>query len=320
LKDVDHLIVAAVKRAAKEPFYGGPQSPEANLVAALRRGLAQAPRATPLPSEESYDLDGWTRLPGIPGKTFPGGVDLVADLDAGGRILIEAKRDKPWEALWDAIKLADIIESRPSSPIVAAYLIYDGTEKVWRPTTEVAELFLRPVRDWRVLELIAEWPNAWLRLLGGGRGIRPRDTVMGINFRAPFDMALGAYQGRVLRVLRVIPQPAQLPQHFDPDGWPIDYDPPSGLREAGRAADQALLADVGKPPNPSPAVETDECHGYPWYSMWTTPRIADVLKTVDAAGVACLRNRLKNERNWPEWELQERFDPLIPNSSQRGST
>jgi hypothetical protein len=75
---------------------------EAALVAAFRDVLGSLPDIASAGREARYrNLPGWTRP--------PGGVDVFADLsDGAGRLLCELKVDKSQEALWDALKLADI--------------------------------------------------------------------------------------------------------------------------------------------------------------------------------------------------------------------
>jgi hypothetical protein len=100
---------------------------------------------------------------------------VVADFaDGSGRLLGEAKVDKPDEALWDALKLADI--SRIVPGIHGAYLIYAAKEQRWTPGIDGAALFLTgSTRAWGAREMIERWPRAWAGLLRGGRGIRPLD-------------------------------------------------------------------------------------------------------------------------------------------------
>ena len=73
-----------------------------------------------MPNEPRYALRGWTRR--------PGGMDLAFDWGPR-RAPLECKVDKPDEALWDALKLADIL---CEYDVEAAYLLYDATDVIWR--------------------------------------------------------------------------------------------------------------------------------------------------------------------------------------------
>lgn len=94
-------IAKCVERAAQDLHYQSGERPEAVLVRAVRRALAQDGHMRLVDGEPRYALPGWTRP--------PGGVDVAADLaDGTGRLAIETKVGKPEVSIWDAIKLADI--------------------------------------------------------------------------------------------------------------------------------------------------------------------------------------------------------------------
>jgi hypothetical protein len=258
--------------------------PEAHLVAVVRAALGDA--ATVVAGEPRYELPGWTRR--------PGGVDLACD-HGGRRILVECKVDKPDEALWDALKLADILRQHD---VEAAYLLHDATDVIWHDHP-VATLFTGPIQRWKVRDLIARWPKAWGDLLYGGRGIRPRESVAALDVEPAAAVALTP--ARTARLLRITPVRSRHRQHFDDDGWPTGYEPPRNLRIASR-----FVATTGPPPGDL----CETCHGHPWYSRFSQTRLEQLVPSLDDAAYACLRRRLGTERNWTENDLRTRVDPL----------
>ncbi len=277
------------------------ERPEAALVGAIRRGLDHVGEVRVHPSEVRYrELTGWTRP--------PGGVDIVADLlDGAGRLLMEAKVDKPYEAPWDALKLADICRLVPN--IGAAYLVYACRAQVWSSATDASELFLGDTeRSWSAREMVERWPRAWAGLIVGGRGIRPRRTNAQITL-APVCATQLPIDSFCVRVVRVAPVPSLGEQEFDEDGWPIGYEPPNGIRAEVRAAEERQQADERRRDEPQ---ERDPCHGYPWYRRWTDYRLGVVVRDIgkDDDAFACLRRRLAVERSWQEHELRARVDSL----------
>lgn len=294
--NLDDIVKRALAGVAAAPIYTGEKPPEASLVVAMRRRLADDPALDVLDGEPRYRLPHWTR--------DPGGVDIAADVDAEGRVLFEAKVGKPDEALWDAIKLADITASSPTPPILASYLLYDGDQATWRSEIEGAGLFLQDEQARGVAEMIEQWPRAWRWLLIGGRGIRPHRSTSLLNFSPVMAVSLEAHPGRTLRLVRVGPA-GESPQEFDDDGWPVGYEPPADLRLRERNADRWLSAD-----RPQPPADRDPCHGYPWYAMWTQSRLNALVPNLDDEAYGCLRARLNRERAWSEAELRERVDPL----------
>src|SRR4051812_41389511 len=193
--------------------YAPAARPEAHLVAVVRASLRDS--VTVVAGEPRYQLHGWTRR--------PGGVDLAFDRGAR-RVLIECKVDKPDEALWDALKLADILCQHDAE---AAYLLYDASDAIWC-NHPVAPLFTGTARRWHFCDLIARWPKAWGDLLYGGRGIRPRESVAEVNVEPTASVALTT--GRTARLMRITPVPSDHHQQFDDDGWPVGYEPPGNLR------------------------------------------------------------------------------------------
>ena len=278
----DDLVRDAALYAASRQVFGCGKRPEACLVMAIRRGIEDETSLTPLPTEQRYELAGW----------HPGGVDLSVDLpDDQGRVSMEMKFDHPDEAIWDAIKLADIAASNPASPIAASYLIYVAEADIWKDEP-VTKLFADR-KDWggRAIE---RWPSAWLGLLKGGRGLRPTRTVSQLRV-TPLPMErLAVHPDYWIRILRVEPSYEAIDQEYDRDGWPMGYEPPPGMREEGRRADQ--MRQTGIDPN----VERDPCHGYPWYSKWSRARLKAVVPDLDDEAYECLRQRLARERQWTE--------------------
>jgi hypothetical protein len=292
---VDNAIVSAVNDAIQTGIDLTGQRPEAALVAAianadsLRRRRATAAREVRFPH-----LLGWTRQ--------PGGIDLAVDGVAAGRVLIEMKVGKPEEALWDMLKLGDILSVEDGA---IGYLIYAGTERAWREEVEGADLFLAG-GVWRAFDLIARWPRAWADLIVGGRGIRPREGVGAIEITPACWINMRDGPGYSVQVARVAPVVDAPPQEYDDDGWPVGFTPPCGLRARVRRALTRRQAT-----QPEVALETDPCHGYPWYPRWTDRRLAEVVSEIgDTDALDCLRHRLAADRGWSEAELRARLDPL----------
>jgi hypothetical protein len=268
--------------------------PEAALVGAIANADSLRKRRSSVAREVRYQkLRGWTRQ--------PGGVDLALDGVAAGRVFIEMKVDKPQEALWDALKLCDILNAEDAM----AYLIYAGTARTWRKEVEGADLFLTGGM-WRTLDLIARWPGAWATLLEGGKGIRPCRGVGAITITPVGWIVMRDAPGHSVQIARVAPVVDAPPQEYDHDGWPVGFKPPRGLRSrvrrtlARQQADQRVAA-----------TQTDPCHGYPWYPRWTDRRLAEVVREIGHTNAFdCLRHRLATERGWTESELQARLDSL----------
>jgi hypothetical protein len=291
---VDNVITNAVHDAIETGIDLAGRRPEAALAAAiadadsLRRRRATAAHEVRFPH-----LPGWTRQ--------PGGIDLAVDGVATGRVLIEMK-GKPEEALWDALKLGDILSVEDGA---IGYLIYAGSERAWREEIEGADLFLTGGM-WRAADLIARWPRAWASLLEGGRGIRLRQGVGAVNITKVSWINMPAPPGYSVQVVRIAPIMDALPQQYDDDGWPVGFTPPRGLRSrVRRALVRQQAGRRGKAP------ETDPCHGYPWHARWTDRRLAEVISQIgDRDALDCLRRRLATDRGWSEAELRARLDPL----------
>ncbi|MEX2107434.1 MAG: hypothetical protein WD827_00945 [Solirubrobacterales bacterium] len=283
----------AVVAAAGTPIYEGPKlTSEANLVWAISEALRVDPDVRSLRTEYPCPLKAWTRN--------PGGIDLAVELSNGSLALLEMKVDKPDEALWDALKLADFALSRPDlGP--SCFLIYDGAQPIWARPAEGAALFTVAGRHWSVRELIERWPTAWLSLMIGGRGIRPQRSVADIRV----DPLLGAghdfKENRILYTLQVAPMSGAATLAFDSDGWPVGYKPPKGLREKGQRKDRERKEGAPLEPPSTP----DPCHGYPWYARWTRDLIREVAQQSDGEARECLRNRLIEERRWTDDELAD---------------
>jgi len=238
----DEVLQDAAARAAETPIYAGPKGPEANLTASIRVALDALGHHS-LSSEIRYEIPGWTRP--------PGGVDLVADLADGTRVLMEMKKGKPDEALWDALKLGDIAEMDTAPVLAGAYLVYDGDAGDWAPTRDGARLFTECPRVWDARELIEAWPNAWLWLLKGGNGIRPREGIGAIRIEPVTTDRLKRYPDRTLRIVKVAPVQGVPPQHYDRDGWPSGYEPPAGMRSAIQRADGQSTHRSSNGPTPT---------------------------------------------------------------------
>jgi hypothetical protein len=295
LHAIDNVITNAVHDAIAMGLDISGHRPEAALVGAIADALATRQYASVAREVRYRNLPAWTRP--------PGGVDLALDMVATGRVLMEMKVDKPAEALWDALKLGDILST---NDLAAAYLIYAGTERTWHEAVEGADMFLNGGM-WRTRDLIERWPQAWAGLLEGGRGIRPRRGVGAITVTPVCWINMSDEAGHSVQVARVAPVTDAPAQEYDDDGWPIDFTPSRGqclhMRKAA-ARRQAHL-------RVTPAHETDLCHGYSWYPRWTDRRLAQVVCELDNDDAfACLRSRLATERGWREAELRARVDPL----------
>jgi hypothetical protein len=292
---VDNVITNAVHDAIETGIGLSGRRPEAALVRAIADVL-DARQDVSVTREVRYrNVPGWTRP--------PGGVDLTLDGVAAGRVLMEMKVDKPEEALWDALKLGDILSVES---LTSAYLVYAGSECSWHEDVEGADLFLNP-GVWRVLDLIERWPRAWAGLLEGGRGMRPRRGIGAITIARVCWINVGHEPGYSVRVVRVAPVMDTPPQEYDDDGWPVDFTPPRGLRLRVRRA----LARRQTRQRVASVPTTDPCHGYPWYPRWTDRRLARVVREIgDNDAFDCLRHRLATERGWQETELCTRVDPL----------
>lgn len=292
---VDNLITNAVHDAIETEMDLSRRRPEAVFVGAIADADSLRRQGASITREARYrKLRSWTRQPGR--------VDLALDRGgAAGRVLMEMKVGKPEEALWDALKLGDILIEEA---VATAYLIYAGTTRAWREEVAGADLFLTG-GTWHALDLVARWPQAWADLLEGGRGIRPRRGVGALQI-TPVSWIYGRdAHGHSVQVARVAPIMDAPPQEYDDDGWPVGYTPPRGLRSRVRRT----LAD--QQAGQQAASENDPCHDYPWYSRWTDRRLADVVREIrNPDAFACLRRRLATERRWSEAELQARLDPL----------
>jgi hypothetical protein len=295
----DGVIAKCVERAAQDLHYQPGERPEAVLVRAVRRALAQDARVQLVDGEPRYALRGWTRP--------PGGVDVAAELaDGTGRLAIETKVGKPEESIWDAIKLADVQVFEPR--VRAGCLVSDA---YWSAGAAGSILFERASpRRFACRELVSMFPSAWAWAMIGGYGIRPCRSVGGVKVAWVAEAPLAHHPDRRLVAVRVLPDRKAPEEVYDPEGFPRGYEPPHGLRAKVRRADEererlpaAALAA---------ADSIDPCHGYPWYRKWSQQRIVAVLRSLgdDRDARECLRRRLAAERNWHEQELRARFDPF----------
>lgn len=301
----DRAVCAAAAACAETLVLSGKPWPEARLVSAFRSALNDGGDLLCRPGEEGFGLPQWTR--------DPGGVDLVADepgTAGSGVVLMEMKVGKPDEGIWDAIKLADALARHGEPATWSAYLVYAAPRSVWEAARIQGLLFAPGRATHTPLALISTWPKAWLKLLVGGRGIRPKQSVGGVAAELLCSDDLAADVEYELRVVRVSPGSGPAAR-YDEDGWPVDYEPPEGMRETGQLADEALA-------NPATITnaEPDPCHGYPWFGKWSQQRLDAVVPALDDDSFQCLRRRLGTERNWTEDELRTRVDPL----RDRGAT
>lgn len=289
---IDNVITNAVHDAIETGLDLSGRRPEAALVSAIADADSLRGKRASITREVRYRrLPGWTRQ--------PGGVDLALDGVAAGRVVMEMKVDKPEEALWDALKLGEILSVEDCE---AAYLIYAGSGRIWHENVEGADLFLTG-GTWRARDLIARWPRAWAGLLKGGRGIRPRRGVGAITITPVSWIDMHNAHGYSVQVARVSAVMDASPQDYDNDGWPVGFKPPRGLRSPVRATLKHQRVAASPP--------TDPCHGYPWYPRWTDRRLAEVVQEIgDTGAFECIRHRLATERRWSEAELRARLDPL----------
>lgn len=299
----DEAVQQAAKAAAMVDIHAVPgKKQERALVEAFRDGLALGGRFSEFVFEQRCDLRNWT--------SSPGGIDLVAYLDASQRLDFEMKVDKPDEVIWDAIKLAEIQVGGRCHGIAGAYLVLWATERSWAKG-EAAPLF-EASRTWGVQEMIEQWPKAWNKLREGGRGKVPRSSVAAIGLEpvgGPAIAASATYGGASIQVARV--WPATLERlDFDSEGWPVAMGIPNFATPM-----TAIVSDEPREPTGTP----DPCHGYLWLHRWSQARLEEVVPTLDAEARACLRSRLNAERAWSEDELSERFDP-IPSAMTMGPT
>jgi hypothetical protein len=157
-----------------------------------------------------FPLRNWTRP--------PGGVDLsVRSRDGSISLLIEAKVEKPDEAIWDIIKLADICMLDRS--VTDAYLAYAASTSVWTRADGRSPLLSGQERSWTVREMIKDANADWAWLLKAGRGIRPVASVGKVRLTG-----IGVYPLRdaaqELRLIKVHPE-GRTKQQFDDTGEPI---------------------------------------------------------------------------------------------------
>jgi hypothetical protein len=290
LRGPDQIVADAVRRTATTDIYGDSML-ESRLTGAIRRALENDKDVRLVSTEKKYKLPDWSRS--------PGGVDLIAQLRDGSLLLMEMKLGKPDEGIWDALKLADICLLKDGLPPFITYLLHDGEDRAWQSAKETVELYRDGERRWGAREMIESWPNAWLGLLVGGRGIRPRAGVGGIVTRMVTSTSLQAHDGRTIRVVGIEPDRSLERQDYDLDGWPLGFKPPQALRDSGRAADEALREPVILPIAP----ETDPCHGYPWFERWTVQRAVAAAADLSDDAYQCMRARLTTERNWSEGDL-----------------
>jgi len=205
----DDIVLAATRRASVGPVYRDGKILESHLVDVLCQALREDERVGVPRRECRFALTGWTRP--------PGGVDLSASFQ-GGSLLIEAKVGDTWEALWDVIKLVDILVLDPT--VTAAYLAYDAPVKTWARTDTRTSLFAAPVQTRLVRDLIEESSADWSSLIATARGIRPEATVGGVRVARIGSFPLSEHAGHELRVLSVAPDTEAGEQVYNEDGWP----------------------------------------------------------------------------------------------------
>jgi hypothetical protein len=290
----DDIVRNAVRCAARRPIYSGDSLLEAHLVRSVQSQLEQDKRASGVRRERHYTLRDWTRS--------PGGVDLTVETEAG-RVLMEMKVGKPQESLWDAIKLADILAAHGGH--AASYLVYDGGGAGWGPNLDCSDLF-RDCDEESVEKLIQRWPKAWMYLMLGGNGIRPRVSIGHLGVSVVSAESLVDHPNHELKALRVSPIGRETVE-YDIEGWPTGYHPPREMRERIRIADEARGTGGA---SIAAAESNDPCHRYPWYRRWNQSKLDALVPTLKEAAYECLRKRLQNERNWTERQLRERVDPL----------
>lgn len=130
----------------------------------------EAVHAEPLHGDLTWD---WTRPPGR--------IDLVWQI-AGERGAAELKLRKPEELTWDLMKLAEHTGTDREFAFAALLVQVEPTD-----LTKMSGALLsgehtgieHPV-DW-----IRRWPSSWRWLMCGGRGIRPRTLMHGVELSEP---------------------------------------------------------------------------------------------------------------------------------------
>ena len=215
----DETMRGAIEHAAKslrrDPSHSFLERMLVDAVAAAWESLAPGGLAK---ANVKLAVPGW--------DPAPGHTDLVLGLpgDAHPTAIAELKVLDVEDTLWDAVKLASIVEH--DSRIDRAYLIVATTPARWGKA-EVAPLYAPSdsaapdgVREWDTRDLFERWKRVWRHLLGGGSG-RPRDLPGHLRTRFVAAQPVEAFVGYEVRCIAVEPVGAGTRLRFGSDGWPV---------------------------------------------------------------------------------------------------
>lgn len=178
----DLLIATATGHATKSlestAAERGSYLVERDLKNAMTRGIES--QRVDVQHERHYELPHWSPQ--------PGGVDLSVPLESGRAALIELKwanDNKIFEALWDAVKLADA-EQLPE--IEGAYLCYGASEHWWSKPAEGAEVF--GAGDVPIVHLIRRYQDWWDRYILADSTGRPQSSPESLTVTPVSDLTL----------------------------------------------------------------------------------------------------------------------------------
>jgi hypothetical protein len=186
----------------------------------------------------------WTRRPGP--------IDLVWDLDTSSCGAVELKIRKPDELIWDLIKVAEHTAGDERAFGFAAICVQ----------IELSDFALEggalvageQSRVQNPLAWIERWRQAWLKLMCGGRGIRPTSVPSALRLGAP--LLVGRPDAAHWRIVPVVAADHGVREPLDEWGWP------SALGSRPDGWDAAVhAADIYRSSPSKPQVMID-CHGY----------------------------------------------------------
>lgn len=243
----------------------------------LRDALRMARLTKVLDSEGRLQCqgNGWTRA--------PGGIDVISIRPTGDgeRALgVECKVGKPDELLWDAIKLSQRCDDKPwNHGLEAAALVVEVRDAELDKPRGV-RWFDSAVAEVDTVEAIGRWPEAWYRLMCGGRGIRPtslpRTLRLGPRGQAPHAGGGSALCWRLVAADAI----AHVDRvAVDAHGWPPQVTIPDEWR---RKIDQAADTETGHPmtlpyrrtldhpPDRTLAETARDEEGRLWTDVWAT--------------------------------------------------
>jgi hypothetical protein len=154
-------------------------------------------------SEVRYTLPHW--------EPQPGAVDLTVPDSAGRYLLAELKwanDNKIYEALWDAVKLADATQL---DEVGGVYLVSGASDAHWTKPVECAEMF--DSGACHLVDLIKQHQEWWDRYILGDSTGRPISSPATLNITSVSDVRFCVHE-TVWRLRTV---------RLDPTGEPVEF-------------------------------------------------------------------------------------------------